>query len=100
MSGNSGILAFGLRVTTNVNRSPIVTFLRDHCLRSTCSFFFSEGDLYPTAVLQAGLGEGLADLPDIVLALLQAEAREAHGGLPTAAVLLGQRHRELVEHLG
>jgi hypothetical protein len=38
-------------------------------------------------------------LAHVVVALLHAQARKAHGRLPAAAVLLGQIHRELVEHV-
>mmetsp|Transcript_30137 Transcript_30137/g.49809 ORF Transcript_30137/g.49809 Transcript_30137/m.49809 type:complete len:431 (+) Transcript_30137:808-2100(+) len=41
----------------------------------------------------------LSHLADVVVALLQPQAREPQRGLAPAAVLLGQVHRELVQHL-
>ena len=45
------------------------------------------------------LGAHLGDFGDVVVALLEAKAREAQRRLPSPAVLLGQLDRDLVEDL-
>ena len=45
------------------------------------------------------LDRGLRHLPHVVVSLLHPQPGEPEGGLTSSAVLLGQVHRELVEHI-